>query len=98
MPPTIEVTLTVGQIGEVSMVQEFRGQCSVKPLHLALGLGMIRTAMHDTDPQAHEPDSQGGMGVIAILSPRRSVVDQYPAGHTVLLEDSHQLSPHGHCC
>src|SRR5579859_4283058 len=56
----IELALAVREVGEVEVAQDFEHQGAMEALVLALGLGMIRTAMRNSDPEPNQPQSKGG--------------------------------------
>src|SRR6478752_784711 len=89
--PAINRLLCARQIGKDLMERQFGPDRGMQPFDLALGLGMIGTAMDDLNPEANQPGLQGRDSPGATGAPGRAVVGQQRQGQSVLLEGLLQM-------
>jgi len=93
-PPLIEDLLAVGQITQIVAAQDLGLERAMKALFLALGLGMIGSAVEDADAQPDQPDGQRGP-LAAATAPGRGVVAEQVLGQAVALKETLQVGAHG---
>ena len=93
--PGVEAGLPGGQIGARRLPAEVALEGAVEALVLAQGLGVVRAAVADGDPQAPQPDRQGRVGMGGVIAPGTAVVDQHAVRQAIALEGRDQVAAHG---
>src|SRR6185503_4202700 len=91
MAPMIKAPLDAWKVAKGALRQQLKFKRAMKALILALGLGMIRSRVSDRDPQPQQPNRQWRVLVLAIISPRRTIVHQHPLGQPITSKNSGQL-------
>src|SRR5262245_5116618 len=94
-PPFVEGALIVGEIPKAFIVDHFPLQGAVEALILALRLRMKRAAVQDLDAQPHQPDAEGGIGVVvAAIAPWWTIVHQHGERQPVAAEGRREVPTH----
>jgi hypothetical protein len=93
--PCIEGGLRLLERAEVTPVEHFALERAMEAFVLALGLGMIGTAVDHGHVEVEQPDGQRGMALAAAgRPPWRAIVRQDAAGQAVAGENPLQLAAH----
>src|SRR5439155_11281685 len=90
MTPPIKTALHACKVAKASVCQQLDFQSPMEALVLALGLGMVRPTVTDSDAQPQQPNRQGRMLVLTITSPGRTVVHQHPLRQTITAKSGGQ--------
>ena len=77
MTPRIKRSLEVNEISPLVTANELLFKRAVETLIFPKRLGMIRTAVDNAYIKAHQPDSQGRMGIPHVIAPWRSIIHQH---------------------